>query len=317
MRTSSLLVALSVWCPACAQPNPTSPTEKLTKETGDGSMDTGTPIVPGPYTAPATEALPELSTETLQTGAEVAVAALANLRPALVYDGYASAIAHANGACPGLFPAVGLTTGWSNTCTTPEGWGFEGRSQTAWLGSVEVDGLRLDRYGEFITTATLRHPEGAELILDGRGEYRVWREGDLSRMEATLDGSFLHVPGADPWLDGGWLDEGPSIALRLEGQDGPSTQTFVVEGGISRWSSLPPDLIGFRFEGLELTSNPEGCVAQGDLVLQGTAGQRLRLHLPAASPCESCAPTTNTDGTSFGEVCVNLGPLVEWESRPW
>lgn len=305
---------------ACGGADPKAPEgEGATVEGGDGGDgDTGGHADAGPTGHAHT---PDPGPETPSPAAveetlAQAIGAFAALGPSLIFAAQDAALDQGSGPCPGLFAAVGFTTGWSADCSTASGWGFDGRGQAAWLPDLTVDGVRLDRYGTFITTTTFRHPGGATLVLDGRGDYALRGAGSTLVFEAALAGTFDATPGTDPWLDLSALEGAPSLSAQWEGGGGSGSRWLRLEGGISGGAAAGEAGVGLRMEGLELREESGACAATGAVVALMADGARVRRSFDGA-PCAGCGPATDGAGQAVGEVCVDLAPLWQPEEWPW
>ncbi len=281
---------------------------------GHGGVDSGADTGPSPYVH-SPDAPPEApAPAAVEAALGQAVAAFAALGPGLVFGAQDAALDQASGSCPGLFPAVGLTTGWSADCSTSAGWGFDGRGQAAWLSDVTVDGVRLNRYGTFITTTTFTHPGGATLVLDGRGDYAVARAGETLSLSAALSGTFGAATGDAPWLDLAALGGAPSVSAQWEGGATGADRWLRLEGGLSGGAAAGDEGLGLRFDGLELREEAGVCTATGTVVALMADGARVALPLDGA-PCSACGPATDAAGRAVGELCVDLTPL--WQPEEW
>lgn len=282
------------------------------------SVDTGTPVPdPTPWDPPEDAEAPDHTLAQLQAGFDVGIAALAAVDGEALFQGYADATMRGTPSCPAAYPAVGVTTGWGNDCTTPDGWHFYGRGQAAWFPETVIEGVPYAPYGEFINTSTITHPDGAALVMDGRGTFVGWREGEADRLAATLLGTFAYTgDGDEGWIAPGWLDRAPSVGLELSLGEAGEAREATLEGGLAYDDGLADGAVGVRAEHFVATLDAGACDAAGELVLLGDAGQRYRLALTTGGGCTPCLDATR-DGRILGEVCVDVSPFVTWTERPW
>jgi hypothetical protein len=279
---------------ACAgPPSADSPVAQGTDSGGD----------PSPYAGPGDRPAPTLDAALLAAGAQVGVGAIAAIVPHRLYDAVAEANRQGNSSCPAPYPAVGVTDGWSNDCTTASGWSFAGRSQFAWLSNIIVSDARWDQYGEFITNARIGHPSGASLDIEGYGELTERTVDGRFTRDSWLFGSFRHE---GDWLAPGWLDGGASLSLRTLGEQTAGRTAVTVEGGLSRDPSLPEGVIGVSARALAVAQDAAACSVQGTLVVLASNGARIELVFDEADPaCQAC--TTDPDGEA---LCLDLAPLL-------
>lgn len=290
MRRLGLLCLAS----ACAQPPSARPTDYQSADSGGD---------PSAYAGPGDRPAPTLDAALLAAGAQAGVGAIAAIVPHPLYEAVAEANRQGNSSCPAPYPAVGVTDGWSNDCTTASGWAFVGRSQFAWLSNIMVGEERWDQYGEFITNARIGHPSGATLDIEGYGELSERTVDGRFERDSWLFGSFLHE-GA--WLAPSWLDGGASLSLRTLGEHTAGRTAVTVEGGLSRDPSLPAGILGVSARDLQLAQDGSDCSVGGSLVVLGAEGARVELVFDEADPsCQACA--TDLDG---GALCLDLAPLL-------
>ena len=275
----------------------------------DGGTDGGVDD-PSAHTYTDDRPSPALSLDAAAAGAQAGIDALAAIDPVVLYEGYEEAMRQGSPDCPGTYPAVGLTMGWANDCTTGMGWSYRGRSQLAWVADVFVDDQRMSRFGEFITNAEITHPGGAVLDIEGYGELRAWDDAGVARTDTWLFGTFSQ---AGDWLDADWLDAGASVSVVVERADGPDGQTAWFDGGLSRDPTLPDGVAGLTLRSLSLTRAGGACVAAGEAVVLGGDGARVTVSLAGeGATCAACGPAT-LGGDSLGEVCLDLDALLPEE----
>lgn len=263
---------------------------------------------------PADPGADDLPPETLAAGLEAGVALLAALDPIVLHAGYDAALAHATRDCPSTFDAVGVTTGWSNECSTPDGWGFAGRAQAAWLEDADVEDAHYDRYGEFITTAVITHTGDATLTVDGRGLLTAWTDADVAYFESMLLGTFGYAAGAGDWMEPGWLDGGPSVSVTTaRSDDGAGARRHAIDGGVSFAAGLPAGIVSVGADALAVSELDGVCAATGTVVLRGDEGQIYRFAVGDCAPCGAF----ERDGVALGEACADLAGFAGWEARPW
>lgn len=289
------LLLLLVACGGDSE-NPPSPSKD--------SLDTGR-TTPTPHTGPGAEPAAALALSDVQQALTEGVQALVTVDPRELYRAVDEAMQAETAGCPGSYEAVGVTRGWANDCTTPGGWGFSGRSQFAWLSPVRVEDDTFQRYGEFITTATLTDPDGATLAIEGYGDHREWTEGLETHSSSWLFGTFRHQ---GTWLSEPWLDDGASLSITLYRVDQPGQVRVELEGGLSRSSVLPPAIAGVSTEGLALQTEGADCRTEGAVHLQGRDGARVVIDL-TGDTCEACGRAQQGE-TDLGEVCVDLQVLL-------
>lgn len=250
---------------------------------------------------------PALTLEAVTAGAQAGIDALALIDPVLLYDAYEGAMQQGSPDCPGTYPAVGLTIGWSNDCTTGTGWGFRGRSQLAWLADVFVDDQRMQRYGEFITNAEISNPDGSVLDIEGYGELRSWLDAGVTHTHTWLFGTFSHH---GDWLEAEWLDAGASLSLSVERAEDPDGIEATFDGGLSRDGSLPHGVAGLTLRDLRVSRVDGACVSVGEAVVLGSDGARVAIPLRGdGATCVACGPAW-LSGDDLGEVCLDLDRLV-------
>lgn len=314
MRTALLLLTLG-----CGEPKTNAPADTSAQD-----EDTGRVESPSTWTWTPPDDAPDLALDVVQDAAQQGISAVTTVNPMVLYEAYDEAIGHGNNQCPNPYAATGWKIGWSNDCFTNDGWGFSGRSETAWRHDMSIEGRAIEDYGEFITNALLTSPAGettggGTFDMEGYGELWTWTDDDGVHAESWLFGTFRHEGN---WLDPSWLDAGASISLTTTSLDqGDGTRVITAQGGISRTGTMPDGTVGLLVDGLTVVQTATGCTASGLLTVQGTGGQRITVDLTEADAtdgvaCSACGAAMR-EGEDQGEVCVDLSAMLDWEGRPW
>lgn len=163
-------------------------------------------------------------------------------------------------------------------CTSQSGYTYVGLSEYA----EDDSGYALD-LGDFYIT----DPEGRTFAVGGTFD---WAAGDSGSWTAQALGSFSY-PGAE-----GWLGEGASLALWLDGGPG----ALAIDGGLGTLDA------GGQLYFDALTWGACGTDPTGAIRLRGPEGDWYRLDLD----CSSCG-TVVWAGSPLGEACVDLGALAD------
>jgi hypothetical protein len=248
-------------------------------------------IDPVPESPPPT---PQAVSEALQAALNLGIPTMG-----VLLSRYRELYAQGDAACPGSAFAGGFEV--FGSCVAESGVEFSGVA-----GIDETDGRVYEgdawvsgRYEVRTSPAdyTITRTDGTQL--QAGGFYMFFREtmGGRSMWSTTLEGS---------WSDSaaeGWLYEGISMTLTVQGQ----VET-TGESGIRLDGSYTVGGTSLSFTDLRASSGScdHGGV-EGSVTVRLAGGELATVFLER---CTHCGPTTLTDGSDLGEVCIDPTPLL-------
>jgi len=231
-----------------------------------------------------------------------------------VFEGFSAAQEHWAAGCPEI---VTWDDGWywHGDCVTPDGTDTDGYGYVYsyedhdWRGDGgSYDVLWSEGTGTTLfTDGTRFHMGGRALLYEGEnpnGSCQVWG--------SQLGGSFSWD---DPSVAEHWIHDGGAPTLNLEmwlcpsggGTDGKNLQA---EGGF-----VTPGGIATNLEGWVLSNQGSCTHTRGTVELRLHDGTWVQVVLDSDS-CDGCGEVTHFEET-LGQVCVDLGGILDFEGAPW
>ena len=266
----------------------------------------------------------EIDFSALETEANLFISQLRDYHSHPIIDSYYTALELSDESCPTRYEMNGNAF-WYGYCYSDQGLYFDGYlffnvfSQTDLFG----DGTLWDV--EFLNASTdLQTDENRRIHLGGAA-YRA------TGISTRGDPTFLSVMNGSFQDDGSqvtWLQEGQSPTLTLYGvaYDIPnlgSRPFFFVEGSLA---VAGENLSAIAFDQFQVLSPEFGSAcpqeSMGTLSLRTRSGAWIDVLFDVepdgtlSGECDGCG-LAYSDSGEVGEICVDIGGLVDWRESPW
>lgn len=291
---------------------------------------TGTDSGTEPYLAEETVIEPSLDLDQIATAVTQAIASAKAVDGRVLFEGYRAGMQGRDAACPYTNPDYQTYYGvdyWYDACTAASGYSFNGygygyQYDPYWSGTVHYsDSAYL--YGD----AAITWPDGTTYTASGTASYTHYDESTYDYGVMSLYTFGLYEWDA-PEAAGTWLADGLSTSLSVYAVDYRlwGSRLVVFDGGLSHMEGVVNAVV---FDQLYAANAAYGspCEAEpgGSVSLRDAEGEWYDVVFDGADYGSSTAFPPECDGCghvwfrgeAIGDVCPDLGGLLQWEGWEW
>ncbi len=214
-------------------------------------------------------------------------------------------LSHGDSECPGggseqtaleVFDPMG--------CTAASGYWYQGVGGGG-IGWTDSDGdSRPDMYLEMLKAdGTMRSDDGATFRFGGDMSLFATGDMDYAVVSAALLGSYEYLEAS-----AGWLTQGSSSALYMEGTREAGVWKLTLNGGIT----VTDQAVGFRDYGFNGVC---GAFPSGSAAVRDDVGYWYELEYDETT-CDGCGEVVFDHNQSLGRACADLSSAVQFSLIP-
>jgi len=337
---ADVAVAVALALGACGDDDHGTRDASDAADTSDAADPSARPDAPTPWifeddAAPPT---PTLDAEALRAALATAIDAALEIAPETIKDLYdlvrpRPAMGTGDQAgCPFILTydyGTAQAYYWQGECTAPDGTMYTGYGYASWYDDfVAEGGAVLDGF-DYYLAGRVEAADGT--WVEGAGQLTSYGGGnaDLDLFARAIDGTFgaggPRAP-ASPWLDG---TRRPSLSVSGWTYKPTGGTSLTLSGGLGGLD-FPGGITAVSLDELMVRTLTAGAACQaepgGSASVRGPDGSWYDILFdgptedePGATPrelCDGCGETWYR-GIAVAPTCVDTGPLVSWQGRPW